>query len=403
MEQGRADHAGSKKGVASKVNREDFSALRERHYMQTGGVGLTPDHVLRLAAERRQRRVSQGPGRHALHESDAAELEAFRHHLAALLGASSGEVALLSNVTSGFDLIALGLSWREGDEVLVGGTEHVAGLMPWRLLQERHGVRVVVVPARSGEDWRIDARDVVAALTDRTRVVILSHVSYSTGQPCPATQLAPELKARRILFALDGAQAFGAIPVDVRALGCDVYALAGYKWALGPEGTAAVYISRDWQERLRVHRIGYYGCASLTDDGCFVLHDDARRYMGTTFDRLAFLSWRDALNYMEGIGLESIYRAVQDGAASCRRILASHSDVRMVEPIAGGSGLVCFELQGGDPGKIAELLDRRFKVDVRAVPWPRAVRASVHFYNDESDFTALLAGLQELTAEGASS
>ncbi len=173
------------------------------------------------------------------------------------------ELALTTCTSEGLASVIDGLELCEGDEILTSDEEHPGLLGALGAARALHGVSVRAVPLAS----------IAEAVAERTRLVACSHVSWMSGQLAPA-----ELAQLDVPVVLDGAQGVGAVPVDVRELGCDAYAGAGQKWLCGPDGLGMLYVAPSFRERLKVSRRGY---GNLLDPGAGLdaqLHEDGRRF-----------------------------------------------------------------------------------------------------------------------------
>ncbi|MBI2874333.1 MAG: aminotransferase class V-fold PLP-dependent enzyme [Firmicutes bacterium] len=377
--------------------RADFPALSRGAYLQTGAVGLVPGPVLQQLDEWTRCFYADGPTTPSARRLAKELLNEARHRASTLVGCAPEEIAWVENVTSGIDSIALGLEWKPGDEVIVASTEHFAGRAPWRLLAERKGVAVKVVEAGPDTGWRVLPAAVEAALSPRTRLICLSDVSFCTGIRLECREIASLAGKQGILFILDGAQAAGILPVDVHELGCDAYAFPGYKWCLAPEGTAALYLSPKAARLLKPHRAGYHGTSRMDMDGNFNFLEDARMVQGTTFNWLAFAAWGASLAYLEDAGFERIRDhalGLADRLAEGLGRLPGVNPVRPAERRACSS-LVPWEPADLDPAETARYLQERHAVTVRSLHRPKALRASLHLYNDLSDVQRLLAGMEQ--------
>lgn len=386
--------------------RADFPGVSRVAYLNTGSVGIVPRPVLAELAAWLDDYYGRGPMDPAVLKDLAERVERVRAKVASAIGAGPADVAWVDNVTTGVDTIALGLRWRRGDQIVVAASDHIAGLMPWRRLEQAEGVEVVTVPVGPETGWQVDPNRVEAAITPRTRLICLSHVSFSTGGRIDAAAVGEIARRHDVLYLLDGAQSVGALPVDVRATGCHFYSYPGYKWTLAPEGTSALYVRPDAVERVAVHRIGYHGARQIEETGRFDLHPNALRFQGTTFGVDNYVAWGLALSYLEEVGLDRAYRRVAELASLTRRRLAEIPGVTVItppDPVTGGapSGLTSFTIAGVEPAAAVEPLYRDFGVIVRFVRiigQPNALRAATHVYNDEGDVERLVEGVAALAA-----
>jgi cysteine desulfurase / selenocysteine lyase len=151
-----------------------------------------------------------------------------------VIGANPREIALTTGASTGLCAVALGLTWKPGDEVITAKGEFPLQYTTWKPMEEREGIVLKVVAPR---DKFITADDLIAALTPKTRVVSVSHVRFENGSMLDAPKLAAACHAQGVLLLLDVSQSCGAVPMDVATLGADFLVSAGYKWLLGPFGT----------------------------------------------------------------------------------------------------------------------------------------------------------------------
>ncbi|MEA2490058.1 MAG: hypothetical protein QOH21_1850, partial [Acidobacteriota bacterium] len=155
--------------------------------------------------------------------------DGLRASIATLIGGSAQEVALTSGASTGLQVLAQHLEWRQGDGMVITAGDFPLQYAVWKPMEERAGARLTMVPRRDGV---VAAEDVIAAITPRTRVVSLSHAMFDTGALLDAAPIAAACRAAGAWFVLDVSQSCGAVSVDVRELGVDAVVGAGYKWLL---------------------------------------------------------------------------------------------------------------------------------------------------------------------------
>lgn len=183
-------------------------------------------------------------------EAQEAAREIIRKHINAK---HAHEVIFTSGTTASLNLAAFSLGQlllKKGDEVLISGMEHHANIVPWQLACERHGAKLKVIPVTDSGELALGSSDhLTDQLSDRTRVLAVSHVSNTLGTINPVKELIAESKKRGIITVIDGAQAIAHLDVDVQDLGCDLYAFSGHK-AYGPTGTGVLYGREELLERM---------------------------------------------------------------------------------------------------------------------------------------------------------
>lgn len=225
--------------------RDEWTPIDDAAYLNTAAMSAMP-RVSLDAVE-----VSLDAKRFPHHKSDAVWFDVtnrLRHSLAALIGARAEEIALNTGASTGLQTVALGLSWRPGDEVITAKGEFPMQYATWKPMEKREGVKVKVV---APQGRFLTADDLIAAMTPRTRVVSVSHVRFDDGSLLDAARVAAACEADGVLFVLDVTQSCGAVPMDVSTLGADFLVCAGYKWLLSPYGTGFLWAKREHLDLLR--------------------------------------------------------------------------------------------------------------------------------------------------------
>jgi L-cysteine/cystine lyase len=352
--------------------RDEFPVLERVAYLNAGTDGPLPAvaaqaGVQELLGEARRGRATE----HFERRRELSEL--LRGAYARGLGCEPSEVALTTCTSEGLASVIDGLGLREGEEILTSDEEHPGLLGALGAARALRGVSVRTVPLA----------EIAEAVGERTRLVACSHVSWMCGQIAPAG-----LAELDVPVMLDGAQGVGAVPVDVRALGCDAYAGAGQKWLCGPDGTGMLYVTPALRERLKVSRRGY---GNLLDPGAGLdaqLHEDGRRFDTFALSAEALATALAAMELLERAGWHAVHERAATLAARLAELLAAAG--RDPAP-RGNSTLVSFA--SPDPtAERAQLAEQG--VVLRDIPGRPLLRASVGAWNDERDLERLLAALR---------
>jgi L-cysteine/cystine lyase len=307
-----------------------------------------------------------------------------RAALAGLLGCGESEVALTHNTTEGMNLATLGVNWQPGDEAVTTDVEHPGALFPLYAARERFNITIKTASV-AGKDPSLCAEEIARALSSRTKLVSLSHVSFQTGQLLPIREICDLAHAVGALVLVDGAQTFGAIPLDMNELGCDAYAVSGQKWLCGPEGSGALFVRQSVVSQLRIVFAAYGTMEGHNDYGGYQVRANAQRFeQGTTnpaeiAGQLAALRWLG-----DDVGIER--------AAERSHALAEHAIVKFKEydlsvaTPASHAGLVTASLDGFDVDLVVNTLRER-AISIRSIRQLGAVRLSLGFFNtvDEVD------------------
>lgn len=346
----------------------------------------------RLTAERLKSaiEVENNPAR--LGAKEFFELPArVRARLAELVGADPEEIALTSSATQGIGIVAGGMEFSSGDEVVISSGNFPSNLFTWLHLR-RLGVRVQVLKPAGG---CLSLDEVAAAMNSRTRLLALDWVSYATGVRLDLAACGELAHRHGALFIVDGTQGVGAIELDLHALPVDVLAAAGYKWMLAPYGTGFAYLSESVRERLDFKVVPWLAVEGSEDFDAlpverFTLSPTARK-----FDVVSFLNLHGldaSLEYLDGVGVgtvtEHCARLLDRLAESLRR--RGYALSAAADP-GQSSTILCFQAGSLDAtAKVhAKLKSRNISVSLRH----GMIRVSPHLYNDEADIAKVLAAL----------
>ena len=371
---------------------------RNHIYFNAGSVGPLAD--LTVEVLNHENTLELEAGRASL-ESRESKLEAktsLRRALARLVKGTEGEIALTNHTTAGMNIVAHGLDWRPGDEVVTTNLEHPGGLIPLYVLRQRHGVVVKVVEIEAVHGPAEIVARLEAAITPRTRLLAYSHVAWNLGLRLPLEEIVALGRRHGALSLVDGAQSVGAIPLDLPATGVDFYAMPGQKWLCGPEGVGGLYIRKD---RLSLVQPTFVGYASLTDGshdwtGYFMPAPGAQRYEVATVYNPGIKAMVANLNWLEEkVGWSWIYERTAQLADHLRAQLSNLPGVRLITPRGNHAGLTSFTLTGHDPAQVLRRLAAE-GIILRTIKEPSCLRVSTGFYNTEAEIERLVAVLQTI-------
>jgi selenocysteine lyase/cysteine desulfurase len=323
------------------------------------------------------------------------DVEAMRTTAARMIGAHPEEIALIGNTTAGISLVAEGLDWKPGDNVVTLADEFPSNVYPWFNLQSR-GVETRRVPTEAS--GRLDIDKLAAACDDRTRVVTVSWIGFATGHRHDVKRIASVAHEKGALLFLDAIQGLGAFPLDVNEMGIDFLAADGHKWLLGPEGAGIAYIRREQLEKLRPIGPGWHSVMPGQDYTHIELNlrPTAARYEGGSQNNAGMLALGASLELLTGLGIESIAASVLDITdRACERLCEIGATIvsdRRPDHRQGEqrSGIVSFEIPDRDPMAL-----RRHAMRQQVVFGCRAgrLRISPHAYNNEEDLDRLVNAL----------
>lgn len=365
--------------------RAQFVLPPELVYMNNGSLGPCPGHVLNESVRAWQQLETDpvGEGFGPL----LKQAEEVRAKAAAFLGCATEEMALTRNTTEGMNTVAQGLRLRPGQRVLTTDHEHPGGFLCWEYYAKRDGVAIdqVKLPAQPQDADQIAAL-FKAKLRPETRVVSLSHVTFSTGLRLPVKQIAALAAANGSLTVVDGAQAPGALNVNVKELGCDAYAASAHKWMLAPKGSGLLYIRREARDRIDP----------------LLLHRGNRAYTAATGTRNipAIIGLGAAIDFLNRIGKDKVEARVFELRRRLIEGLGAVPGATLASPAVDGmaAALTTLALPAGTPaGKVARALHEKHRIVVKVVPrrFVNGLRISTHVYNTEAEIARLLAALKD--------
>ena len=334
----------------------------------------------------------------------ARRTESTRDAAARLIGAHSDEIALVPNTTTGISLVAEGLDWKSGDNLVTLADEFPSNAYPWLNLADR-GVETRRVP--TDHSGRLDLDQLFKACDARTRIISLSWVGYATGYRHDVARIVERAHERGILVLVDAIQGLGAFPFDVRKTPVDFLAADGHKWMLGPEGAGIAYIRRERLERLRAFGVGWHSVVHASDYTRIelALKPTAARYEGGSQNMAGMLAFGASLELLLELGAERLAASVLDITdQACVRLAEIGATIvsdRRLEHRGGEqrSGIVAFELPGRQPLAVKNhCLRQGVVLSCRA----GRLRISPHGYNNGEDVDRLIDALLSFQSNGGS-
>ncbi|QDU87740.1 putative cysteine desulfurase [Pirellulimonas nuda] len=323
----------------------------------------------------------------------AKQAEATRRDAAALIGADPGEIALVANTTAGINLVAEGIDWREGDNLVLPADEYPSNQYPW-LNQAWRGVEVRTLPTDRG---RVDLSALRDACDARTRIVSMSWVQFSAGYRHDIDAAVEIAHAAGAWFFLDAIQGLGVFPLDVRSTPVDFLAADGHKWMLGPEGAGMAYIRRDRLEQLRPVGVGAHSVKHAHDYTRIDmdLRDTAARYEGGSMNMPGMLGFGASLALLRSLPAGAAAACVLDITDyAVERLQSSGAQIVSHRTPEDGrdprSGIVSFELPGRDPMEFRSgCLEAGVVLSCRA----GRLRIAPHAYTNREDVDRLISML----------
>jgi selenocysteine lyase/cysteine desulfurase len=320
------------------------------------------------------------------------QVEEARRRSGLLLNADPLDIAFIKNTSEGVGIVAEGVRWRDGDNLVTATDEYPANVYPWLNIAER-GVEVRRVPSRAG---RIAVDDVRGAIDGRTRLVSLSHVEFATGFRNDLDTLGNLCRERGVLFFVDAIQGLGVLSLDVRRTAVDFVAADGHKWLLGPEGAGILYVRREVVEQLHAVGVGWNSVVHAHDFDHIELRlkPHAGRWESGTLNVGGILGLGASIGLLLEAGIENICRRVHELTDHlCERVRQGGMSVYSSRQPGEASGIVSLELPGSNlRNLVRKLRDAGIIVNQRG----GRLRISPHAYNTHEEIDHLVASLGNL-------
>lgn len=358
--------------------RDDIPVLDDVAYLNTGASSPAPRSVVDATTDWIEYHNFEAPTDDGIYPHAWDSYEAARETIAPFLGVSPETIALTGSTVHGINLIVSSIEWQPGDVVVRTDLEHPAGVLPFERMADLHDIEVRTLETTDG---RIDLDELRTAVED-ARLLTMSSVTWSHGTRLPveeAVDFAHDAGARVLI---DAVQSPGQRSVDFESWGADFVAGSGHKWLLGPWGAGFLYVAPEAIDALTPHQIGY---RSVEDAGAspYEYKPGTPRFELGTASPAPHVGLAAAIDLLDSIGMETVQTRIERLTDRLKHGL----DDRLLSPHKYESGLVTFDAE--DPEATVERLADAGVV-VRSLPFPDAVRASVHGFNTAEDVDRLL-------------
>jgi cysteine desulfurase/selenocysteine lyase len=340
--------------------REDFPVLKEVTYLDSAATSQKPLPVVAAVEEYFTKYCgSYSRGAHRLSRLTTEKYEDARDSVSGFFGVPSRNVVFTRNTTESINMVAYGLDWRKGDHVVTTVVEHHSNLLPWIRLKEK-GVEVSVVD--SDEEGIVPPDAIEQAITDRMKVIAITHISNFFGSIQDLHAVGKIAKDHGVKLVIDAAQSAGEVPHDLEEIGGDFACMPGHKGLLGPQGTGILYIREP--EKLRPVFVGG-GTVHTVTTGSFDFDEIPSRFEYGTPNIPGIIGLGRGVEYVKDLGVRNIERHVNSLARDCAKRSAEMPQVRIYGPEKRGS-LVSFNIENVNPHDVAMILDETKKICIRS-------------------------------------
>ena len=404
----------SKKMIDWESLRADFPILHQKvhgHaliYFDNAATSQKPRVVidaLRNYYERDNANVHRGI--HELSNRATAGYEAARARAAKFLNArSADEIVFTRGTTESINLVAAswgGQNLEPGDKILLTEMEHHSNLVPWQLLAERTGAKLVYLPV-TGDEGLLDLSKLDSLLTKEVKLFAMVHISNSLGTVNPVAELCERARKLGIVTLVDAAQSAGHCPLDARHIGCDFLAFSGHK-ICGPTGIGVLYGRQELLEAMPPWQGG--GEMILSVDFFKTTYKHApHKFEAGTPDISGPVGLHAAMDYLDGIGRDNIFKHDQELAGYAYGQLARLNNIRLFGPKTGRAGVVSFLLKDVHAHDVVTVADQRgvalrgghhcTQPLMRKLGIESTARASFYFYNTKTEVERFVEVVREI-------
>ncbi|MGA2162427.1 MAG: cysteine desulfurase [Methanoregula sp.] len=387
--------------------RADFPLLSKVCYLDSAATSLSPEPVLEaMLAYEHDFRANSGRGVHRLAQQASQKYRDAHVKVRKFIHADEGELVFTRNSTEAINMVASGLPWQKGDQVITTLLEHHSNLLPWMRLRDRQGIDLgLITPSTDGT---LDPAALEAIISRKTRLVAVTQTSNVLGNVVPIREFAGICQDYGALLLVDGSQSVPHIPVNVEHLGCDFLCFSGHKM-LGPTGTGVLYMKKSGLEPLLV---GGGSVEQVTASG-YTLTEGYERYEAGTPNIAGAIGLARAVEYLETLGMDDIRHHEQQ---LTRRIIDDLTGIEKVQVFGPGSegdriGVISFAIKGLNPHDVAIMLDGEANIMVRSghhccmplmdhLNLPEGtVRASLHCYNTPEDADLFVDSVRKIAGD----
>jgi L-cysteine/cystine lyase len=377
-------------------HRQQFPALANKAYFNFGGQGPLPMVSLNAIQKAYNHIQEQGPFSNTINNWVTVEADRTREVIASELAVPKETIALTEDVTVGCNIALWGINWQIGDRILLTDCEHHGIIATVEEIARRFGVEFSFCPIMATLNEGNPTEVILQHLTPRTRLVVLSHVLWNTGQVLPLAEIVKACRdyssnSQPIRILVDAAQSVGCLPLNLTELGADFYAFTCHKWWCGPGGIGGFYIKPEVLEDLNPTFIGWRGIILDKVGKPIGWQPDARRFEVATSAYPLYGGLRAAIALHQEWGTsQARYEQICQLSKYLWQRLSEIKSLRCLSTSPPQSGLVSFVLTNGKSSNqlVTALEEQGFLL--RTLRDPDCIRACVHYFSDTEEIDKLV-------------
>ncbi|BAY32150.1 class V aminotransferase [Nostoc carneum NIES-2107] len=378
-------------------HREQFPALTNKTYFNYGGQGPMPLAAIKAISENQMHIQQLGPFGNEVGRWIGKIVQATKAAIASELNVPPSTIALTENVTVGCNIAMWGIEWQTGDHILLSDCEHQGIIAIAQEIGRRFNVEVTTCPLMDTLNVGDPVEVISQNLRPNTRLVVLSHILWNTGQLLPLDKIAELCRNNNSLLLVDAAQSVGAMPLNLTQLGVDFYAFTGHKWLCGPAGVGGLYVRPEVQANLQPTFIGWRSVVIDERSKPVDWEKGGQRYEVGTSDYPLYVALQEAIAIHQQWGTaEDRYQRICRNSEYLWRKLSALPNVRCLRTSPPESGLISFQLANQQPQttlQVVQFLESQ-TIFTRKIADPNCVRVCVHYFTLESEIDQLVEALR---------
>jgi cysteine desulfurase/selenocysteine lyase len=382
--------------------RKDFPVVKKRIYMNNGSFAPIPLSTIKAITGFLIKYSEEGPDSTSVQEYITTLIKEVQYRVSHLINCDQDEIVFTQSTTEGLNIVSSGIGWNKSDLIVVRGgpDEHFANYFPWLRVSEKFGVGLNELKIDSNGFFDIGELEKFAK-NENTKLITLGHALYNNGAIMPVSEVGKIARENNVLFCIDAAQSVGSIKVDVKEIGCDFMAFPGFKWICGPVGIGILYCSKKSSEVLTPQSVGS-DSAILTNQRNIAFVDFPHNFQAGFRNYVGLAGLESSLRYILRIGINNIRKMNLKVASELNGSLEGMEDISLYSPQDENlrTSIVSFGAESLDAGTIVSKLDNYgITVAERAVSQrekKKAVRASPHFFNSQSEVETFISSLKTI-------
>ena len=383
-------------------HRRQFPALENKTYFNYGAHGTLPRPAIDVVVDSWEYMQKWGPFSTEINDWIQQEVSKTIACFGTLLGAAPETIALTENVTTGCNIVLWGLDWQQGDHLLISDCENPGIVAAIEEVARRFRLHISNFRVHASETGTIES--FARGLRSNTRLVVISHVLWNTGQVLPLTKIAELCRANRVasgrtLLLVDGAQSVGVLPLKLAQSGADFYAFTSHKWLCGPEGVGGLFVAPESLEFVQPAFVGWRSVKIDEGDGSSSWQPGAARFHVSTSAYPLFAGLRRAVSiHDEFAPIEKRYAGILEMSGYAWERLRK-ADIECLQESPPELGLVFFRSKADSPHNVVRYLETqncytRFMYD------PECVRLSLHYFTTRNEVDRLVDLIQNYEQRG---